>query len=162
MAIGVSTYICSAPHLYKVLYSSRNYSRYCFVVFPLDDHEMKGMRREDAGNYLNMVAATENLKFTYIAQQALIHIALSTNMGGIHAFTTIIGRCITVAHAKYYTAPGRSFPDHTRCIRTAIPEEKAYPGAKLILTPPVTPEPILIDERLVEGLLGEYKSHFQR
>jgi len=46
--------------------------------------------------------------------------------------------------------------------RPAIPEGKASPGAELILTPPVTPEPILIDEGLVEGLLGEYKSHFPK
>ena len=39
---------------------------------------------------------------------------------------------------------------------SGIPEGKAYPGAELILTPPVTPEPILIDEGLVKGLLGEY------
>lgn len=162
MATGVPICICGIPRLYKMLYDSRNHDRYCSITTRLDEHEMKGMRREDAGNYLNMVAETENLKFTYIAQQALIRIALSTNMGGIHAFTTIIGRCITVARVKYYTASGRSFPDHTRCIRPAIPEGKAYPGAELILTPPVTPEPILIDEGLVEGLLGEYKSHFPK
>lgn len=152
----------SIPRLYEMLYDCRNHDRYCSVTTRLDEHEMKGMRREDAGNYLNMVASTENLKFTYIAQQALIRIVLCTNMGGIHAFTTIIGRYITVARVKYYTAPGRSFPDYTRCIRPAIPEGKAYPGAELILTPPATPEPILIDEGLVEGLLGEYKSHFPK
>lgn len=126
----------------------------------LDEHEMRGMRREDAGNYLNMVAEKESLRFTYPAQQALIRIALSKNAGGIHAFTTIIGRCITLARVMYYKAPGRSFPDNTRCIRPAVPEGKTYPGAELILTPPATPEPVLIDEGMVSNMLNEYKSHF--
>lgn len=130
-------------------------------------HEMQGMRREDAGNYLNMVAEKENLRFTYPAQQALIRVALSTTTGGIHTFTTIIGRCITLARVMYYKAPGRSFPANARCILypscrfyPAVPEGKAYPGAELILTPPATPEPVLIDEGMVNNMLNEYKSHF--
>ena len=83
----------------------------------------------------------KHLKFTYPAQQALIRVALCTNMGGIHAFTTIIGRCITLAQVMYYNAPGRTFPDNARCIRPAVPEGKAYLGAELTLTPPATPEP---------------------
>ena len=133
---------------------------YCSLITRLDEHEMRGMRREDAGNYLNMVAGKEALRFTYPAQQALIRIALSINAGGIHAFTTIIGRCITLARVMYYKAPGRSFPNNTRCIRPAVPEGKTYPGAELILTPPATPEPVLIDEGMVSNMLNEYKSHF--
>ena len=83
-------------------------------------------------------------------------------MGGIHAFTTIIGRCITLARVMYYKAPGRTFPDNTHCIRPAIPDGKAYPGAELILTPPATPEPVLIDEGMVNNMLSEYKSHFPK
>lgn len=37
---------------------------------------------------------------------------------------------------------------------------KTYPGAELILTPPATPEPVLIDEGMVSNMLNEYKSHF--
>ena len=77
------------------------------------------MRREDAGNYLNMVAEKESLRFTYPAQQALIRIALSKNADGIHAFTTIIGRLVTPARVMYYKAPGRFFPDNPRCTRRA-------------------------------------------
>lgn len=109
-----------------------------------------------------MVAERENLQFTYPAQQALIRVALSTTTGGIHAFTTIIGRCITLARVMYYKAPGHTFPDHAQCIRPAVPGGKAYPGAELILTPPVTPELVLIDESMVNSLLCEYKSHFPK
>ena len=88
--------------------------------------------------------------------------ALSTTTGGIHAFTTIIGRCIKLARVMYYKATGRSFPDNTQCVRPAVPGGKAYPGAELILTPPATPEPVLIDEGMVTNMLSEYKSHFSK
>lgn len=95
-------------------------------------------------------------------QQALIRVALCTNMGGIHAFTTIIGRCITLSRVMYYKVPGRTFPDNTRCICPAVPEGKACPGAELILTPPATSKPVLIDEGMVNNILSEYKSHFPK
>ena len=101
---------------------SRRYDKYCSLITRLDEHEMKGMRREDAGNYLNMVAEKENLKFTYPAQQALIRIALCTNLGGIHAFTTIIGRSIPTARGVYYMNKVGKFPDDIQCIRPAPPE----------------------------------------
>ena len=47
-------------------------------------------------------------------------------------------------------------------IQGAVPEGKAYPGAELILTPPATPEPVLIDESMVNNMLSEYKSHFPK
>jgi len=62
----------------------------------------------------------------------------------------------------YYKTTGRSFPDNAHCIRPAIPEGKAYPGAELILTPPATPEPVLIDDGMVSDLLNEYKFHFPK
>ena len=159
---GVPICICGVPYLYKKIHDECNYDKYCSIRSHLDECEMKGIQRKDAGNYLNMLAKTENIKFSYIAQQRLIDIALNPKVGGIHAFTTIIGRYITVARVKYYTSPGRSFPDHTQRIRPAIPGAKIYPNSELILTPPATPTPILIDEGLIEGLLGEYKSHFPK
>lgn len=48
----------------------------------------------------------------------------------------------------------------SHCIRLAVPEGKTYPDAELILTPPATPEPALIDEGMVSSMLNEYKSHF--
>jgi hypothetical protein len=45
---------------------------------------------------------------------------------------------------------------------SAVPEGKAYPGAELILTPPATPEAVLIDEGMVSNMLNEYKSHFPK
>lgn len=123
---------------------------------------MRGMKRVDAGNYLNMIAEKGCVCFTYKAQQMLIATALNAAVGGIHAFTTIIGRCITLARVLYYQAPGHSFPDNTQCIRPAIPNGKAYPGAKLILTPPATPEPVTIDEGMVSQMQSEYKSHFPK
>lgn len=92
------------------------------------------------------MAGKEDLRFTYPAQQALIRVALSTTTGGIHAFTTIIGRSITLARVMHYKAPGHTFPDNAQCVRPAVPGGKAYPGAELILTPPATPESALIDE----------------
>lgn len=150
------------PKLYNTIYDPRHYDNYCSLITRMDEHEMKGMKRTDAGNYLNMVADRENLKFTYPAQQALIRIALATHMGGIHAFTTIIGRCITIARVTYYNQPGNKFPEKTKCLRPAVPEGKAYPGAELILTPPTTPVPVTIDDMLVSNTLSEYKAHFPK
>ena len=123
---------------------------------------MKGMRRSDSGKYLNIVADKENVTFTYKAQQMLISTALNSKIGGIHAFTTIIGRCITLARVMYYNSSGNNFPDNTECIRPAIPEGKTYPGAELILTPPATPVPVTIDEVMVIKMQCEYKSHFPK
>ena len=102
----------------------------------------------------------ENIRLSYPAQQALIATALNVQIGGINAFTTVIGRCITMARATYYTTGGRSFPDKTKCIRTVSPAGRNYPGAELIITPPVTPEPLMIDEHIVSRMLSEYKSYF--
>ena len=162
METQVPICICGVPRLYKSLYDSRRYDDYCSLITRLDEHEMHGMRRVDAGNYLNLVADRENLKFSYPAQQALIRVALCTTMGGIHAFTTIIGRCITLARVQYYKAPGHSFPDHATCVRPAVPERKQYSGAELILTLSATPDPVLIDEFMISNMLAAYKSHFPK
>lgn len=37
----------------------------------------------------------------------------------------------------------------------AVPGGKAYPGAELILTPPATPGPVLIDESMDSNMLNE-------
>ena len=76
--------------------------------------------------------------------------------------TTIIGRCITIARVTYYNQPGHKFPEKTKCLRPAVPEGKAYPGAELILTPPATPVPVIIDDMLVSNTLAEYKAHFPK
>lgn len=159
---GTPICICDVPKLYNMLYDSRRYDKYCSLITRLDEYEMKGMRREDAGNYLNMVAEKENLKFTYPAQQALIRIALCTNLGGIHAFTTIIGRSIPTARGVYYMNKVGRIPDNIPCVRPASPDGKTYPGAELVRILPVTPEPVIIDEKIVSKLLGEYKSHFPK
>lgn len=78
------------------------------------------------------------------------------------AFTTIIGRCITLARVQYYNSDGRSIPDKTKCVRTEIPGDRAYPGAKLILTLPTTHEPIQITEQMASEMQSEYKSHFSK
>ena len=62
----------------------------------------------------------------------------------------------------YYTSGGRTLPDKTKCIRPAVPNGKNYPGAELILTPPITPERLTIDEYLVADMLSDYKSHFPK
>lgn len=54
--------ICGVPRLYY-----QPYDKYCSMITRLDEHEMWGMRREDAGNYLNMVSEKEALRFTYPA-----------------------------------------------------------------------------------------------
>ena len=154
--------ICGIPSLYTTLYDSKHYDDYCSITSRLDEHEMRGMTRADAGKYLELIAKNERVTFSYKAQQLLIGIALNSSIGGIHAFTTVIGRCITVARVMYYSAPGRSFPDNTKCLRPAIPEGKTYPGAELILTPPATPEPVIIDEVTVIRMQCLYKSHFPK
>lgn len=154
--------ICGIPLLYSNLYDSRHFDDFCSVTSRIDEHEMHGMRRVDAGSYLNMIAEKESVRFSYKAQQMLIATALNSSIGGIHAFTTIIGRCITLARVLYYNSPGHSFPDNTQCIRPALPDGKAYPGAELILTPPATPEPVTIDEAMVGQMQSEYKSHFPK
>ena len=53
----------------------------------------------------------------------------------------------------------RNYLSSLNCIRPAVPERKTYPGAELILTPPATPEPVLIDE----GLIGRHgQQHAER
>ena len=128
----------------------------------MDEHEMHGMKRIDAGNYIEMVGKKENVQFSYPAQQALITTALNSGIGGINAFTTIIGRCITLARVHYYKSPGHSIPDKAKCVRTEVPGGAAYPGAKLILTLPVTPDPVHISEQMVSAMQSEYKSHFPK
>ncbi len=59
-------------------------------------------------------------------------------------------------------SPGHSIPDKARCVRTEVPGGAAYPGAKLILTLPVTPEPVHISEQMVSDMQSEYKSHFPK
>ena len=119
---------------------------------------MHGMKRTDAGNYIEMVCREENVQFSYPAQQALIATALNSGIGGINAFTTIIGRCITLARVHYYNLPGHSIPDKAKCVRTEVPGGAAYPGAKLILTLPVTSDPVHISEQMVSDMQSEYKS----
>ena len=157
---GIPIVICGTPYLYKCIYDENKHDLFESIITRLDEHEMKGMHRQDAGAYIRMVASTENVKFTYPAEQALITTALNTHIGGINAFTTIIGRSITLARAMYYTAPGRTPPDNAKCIRSEVPDETAYPGAKLIITLPATPEPVLINEQLVSQMMAEYKAHF--
>lgn len=100
--------------------------------------------------------------FTYPAQQTLIRVALSTATGGIHAFTTIIGRGIILARVMYYKVPGHTFPDYVQCVRPAVPGGNAYPGAELILTPPTKPEPVLIDEGMVNSCCASINPTFRR
>ena len=159
---GIPIVICGVPLLHKTIYDSSRFDYYCSLISRLDEHEMHGMRRRDAGNYIELVAHEENVQFTYPAQQALISTALNSGIGGINAFTTVIGRCITLARVQYYNSEGRSIPDKTKCIRTEIPGDVAYPGAKLILTLPTTPDPIQISEQMVSEMQGEYKSHFPK
>lgn len=154
--------ICGVPLLHKTIYASNRFDHYCSLISRMDEHEMHGMKRSDAGAYIEKVAKEEKVQFSYSAQQALITTALNSGIGGINAFTTIIGRCITLARVQYYNAPGRSIPDKTKCIRTEVPGDAAYPGARLILTLPVTPEPVHISEQMVSDMQSEYKSHFPK
>lgn len=154
--------ICGVPLLHSTIYASNRFDYYCSLISRMDEHGMRGMKRSDAGNYIEMIAREENVQFSYLAQQALITTALNSGIGGINAFTTIIGRCITLARVQYYNSPGHSIPDKTKCIRTEVPEDAAYPGAKLILTLPITPEPVHISEQLVSDMQSEYKSHFPK
>ena len=128
----------------------------------MDKHEMHGMKRTDACKYIEMVAKEENIRFSYPAQQALITTALNSEIRGINAFTTIIGRCITLVRVQYYNSPGHSIPNKTKCIRPKVPGDNPYLGAKLILTLPATPEPIHISEQMVSDMQCEYKSHFPK
>lgn len=154
--------LCGVPLLHKTIYASNRIDHYCSLISRMDEHEMHGMKRGDAGNYIELVAKEENVRFSYPAQQALIATALNSGIGGINAFTTVIGRCITLARVQYYNSPGRSIPDKAKGIRTEVPGDAAYPGAKLILTLPTTPEPIHISEQMVSDMQSEYKSHFPK
>ena len=154
--------ICGVPLLHKTIYASNRFDHYCSLISRMDEHEMHGMKRTDAGSYIEMVGREENVQFSYPAQQALITTALNSGIGGINAFTTIIGRCITLARVHYYNSPEHSIPDKAKCVRTEVPGGAAYPGAKLILTLPVTPDPVHISEQMVSDMQSEYKSHFPK
>ena len=71
MEIHAHNCICGVPRLYYQLYDSRHYDKYSSLSTRLDEHEMRGMRQENAENYLNMVAEKEALCFTNPAHQAL-------------------------------------------------------------------------------------------
>ena len=60
-------------------------------------------------------------------------------------------------YGKKNTAPAVN-----AAIRAEVPGGAAYPGAKLILTLPITPEPIHISEQMVSDMQSEYKSHFPK
>lgn len=98
---------------------------YCSLKSRMDEHDMDGMRRSDASNYIEMVAQEENVRFSHPAQQALITTTLNCGIDGIHAFTTIIGRCITLVRVQYYNSLGHTIPDKTKCIRTEVPGKAA-------------------------------------
>lgn len=157
---AVPIVICGTPYLHNCIYIDEKHDLFDSIISRLDEHEMRGMTRQDAGEYIRMVAGKENLQFTYPAEQALIQVALNKYIGGINAFTTIIGRCITLARVHYYRAPGHTMPETAKCIRSEVQDEGSYPGAKLIITLPITPEPIRIDEQIVSQMMAEYKSHF--
>lgn len=112
--------ICGVQKLYDDLYSEKFQPVTCSITNRLDEYQMRGMRRKDAGNYLAMVSQIENIRLSYPAQQALIATALNVQIGGINAFTTVIGRCITMARATYYTTGGRKLPGqdkmHPHCL----------------------------------------------
>ncbi len=148
--------------LYDDLYDDKKLPRTCSIVSRMDEFKLTGMTRKDAGIYLTKVSKEENFTLTYAAQQALIATALNTTIGGINAFVTILGRCITLVRAAYYTSDGRTPPDKAKCVKPAIPDGDEYPGSEIIITLPVTPEPVLIDEFLVSKKLSEYKSHFPK
>lgn len=152
--------ISGVKKLYNDLYSDKNLPSTCSIVSRLDEYQLTGMNRVDAANYLVLVSNVENVKFSYPAQQALIATALNEIVGGINAMVTVLGRCVTMARAKYFNSEGRTPPDKTACVRPAVPDGKEYPGAELILTLPVTSEPVIIDEFLVAKMQSEYKSHF--
>lgn len=146
--------------LYDDLYDDKNLPSSCNIVSRMDEFKLTGMTKQDAGMYLATVSKVENFTITYPAQQALINTALNQIIGGINAFVTILGRCITMARARYYTSEGRTIPDKAKCVRPAVPDGKSYPGAEIVLILPTTPEPVMIDEELVARMLGEYKTHF--
>ena len=158
----VPTLFSGVQKLYDDLYDDKKLPKTCSIVSRMDEFKLTGMRRQDAGTYLTKVAIAENFKLTYPAQQALIATALNSTIGGINAFVTILGRCITMARAAYFTSEGRTLPDKAKCLRPAVPNGKAYPGAELIITLPVTPEPVQIDEYLVGRMQSEYKTHFPK
>ena len=85
--------ICGVPLLRKTIYASNRLDYYCSLISRMDEYEMHGMKRPDAGKYIEMVAKEENVSFSYPAQQALITTALNSSIGGINAFTTIHYTC---------------------------------------------------------------------
>ena len=119
--------ISGVKKLYNDLYSDKNLPSTCSIVSRLDEYELHGMNRQDAGNYLAMVSKVENVKFTYSAQQALIMTALNELVGGINALVTVLGRSITFARAQYFTSDGRTPPDKAKCIRPAVPMARNIP-----------------------------------
>lgn len=161
-ATRIPIILCGTPYLHKCIYANNKFDLFSSLISRLDEHKMNGMRQRDAGEYIDMIAQKENVRFTYPAEQALIDTALNTGIGGINAFMTILGRCITLARVNYFTAPGRTIPAQAKCIRSEVPETENFPGAKLTLTLPATPEPILIDEKMVCDMQSAYKSHFPK
>lgn len=153
--------ICGVRKLYDYIYAPRHEDDFCSLITRLDEFQMTGMETENAKAYLKMVAEHENVDFDFPAQAALIAIARQANIGGINAFTTIIGRCIAYARAIYYNSPGHSLPENTECLLAKTSKNSNYPGPGIRIIPPRTPDTLSIDNKMVAELMGEYKSMFK-
>ena len=148
---GVPIVLCGTTLLWKSIYAGPLVEFYSSLISRMDEHEMHGMKTENARAYLDFISKMENVSFSGPAKQALIATALNTAIGGINAFTTVLGRCITVARANYYSKPGHEIQD-------AVVDT----GSKVRKTPPRTPEPVFISEFMVSDMQTEYKSHFPK
>lgn len=150
--------ICGVNYLYKTLYDDKYYDRCCSAITQLDFHKLKTMTRNDAANYLCKVQSVERVRFSFPAREMLIKLALMERIGCTHAFTTVIGRAVTISRALYYDSEGHSFPDEAACLLLEDPDEEGESGAKRYLTLPPTPEVIPIGEGLVIDTMDNYKS----
>ncbi len=153
---GVPIAISGVTYLYDTIHAPLLYNKFCSLITRLDERKMEGMKSDDASAFIKKISKEENVWFSHLAQQALIRTALNTNIGGINAFTTVIGRCITLARACYYNSDGHTLPDKEKGLK--VVDDNGI----TVLTLPPTPETVDISQQMVFEMQAEYKSSFQK
>ena len=142
--------------LYRDLYKHST-GHFASILTNLDEHEMNGMLKKDAENYIDSLIDSEHVQFTHEAKKAIVPMALNTRLGGIRSFTKIIGRAITKMRALYYTSEGRTIPPSALCYQPEIESDGKRPRTSETYILPKTPDLLTIREDLIRLLLADYK-----
>ncbi len=156
---GLPMILTGINYTYAYLMQENHDKYFSSLKTRLRDQPITGMSLSDAYNYLQFLEETENIKFSYIAIQALADTALNRNAGGIHALVTILGKCITHARIRYYMDDNHNIPPSA--LYSNSEEDSSY-GARKVVTLPKTNGIIEIDEYQVLEEQEHYRTNFPK